>query len=142
LRPGAGWRPFRGWRRIRPLLVTAILAALLYTDLIFYLPVRMQSMYGLYGISRSRLLPFQTAQAQEVTPALVIVHPAKWTEYGALLDLETPFLDTPFIFVINVGEKTNAALADEFPNRTLIHYYPKEPYVFYQVDGTPKSSTP
>jgi hypothetical protein len=140
LRDGAGWRPFRGWRRARPLLLAACLALLLYTDLIFYLPVRMHSMYGLYGITRSRLLPFQTAQAQEVTPALVIVHPGKWTEYGALLDLETPFLDTPFIFVINVGEKTNAALAEEFPQRTLIHYYPKQPYVFYRVEADTSGS--
>jgi hypothetical protein len=133
LKEDGNWRPFNGWWRVRPLLLTAVLALLFSTNLLFYLPARLHSMYGLYGITRSRLLPFQTPQAQQVTPALVIVHPQKWTEYGALLELETPFLNTPFIFTINVGEKTSAALAQEFPRRNIIHYYPNRPYVFYEV---------
>jgi hypothetical protein len=126
-------QPGHGWQKIRPLLMTAFIALLLSVNLLFYLPIRLHTMDGLYGINRSRLLPFQTPQAQQVTPALVVVHPDKWTEYGALLELETPFLDTPFIFVIDVGEKTVAALEAEFPARNLIHYYPAEPYVFYRV---------
>lgn len=88
-------------------------------------------MHGLYGISRARLDPFLTSQAQEVTPALVIVHADKWTEYGALLELQDPFLDTPFLFVISRGQRPDSELAKVFSDRTIIHYYPDEPGILY-----------
>ncbi|MDD2694638.1 MAG: hypothetical protein PHD58_01795 [Anaerolineales bacterium] len=132
-RAGDAWRSFSGWRRLRPLGVAALLALLVSANLLFYLPLRLGGMHGLYGVTRARLAPFQTEQAARLAPALVIVHPGKWTEYGSLLELQTPFLDTPFIFVYSRGAKENAALADEFPWRTIIHYYPNEPYTFYLV---------
>jgi hypothetical protein len=88
-------------------------------------------MHGLYGISRLRLEPFLTAEAQALAPALVIVHPDHWTEYGALLELQDPFLDTPFIFVYARGPGADRILADQFPERKIIHYYPDEPDQFY-----------
>jgi hypothetical protein len=87
-------------------------------------------MHGLYGVRRSRLRPFQTIQAQALTPALVIVHPGHWTEYGTLLELQTPFLDTPFIFVISRGTENDAAVVASFPQRAAYDYYPDEPYKF------------
>jgi hypothetical protein len=129
--PAEPWRGFAGWRRIRPLLVTAILMLLVSANLFFYLPMRVGGMVGLYRISRSRLEPFLTPEAQKVTPALVVVHADKWTEYGALLELQDPFLNTPFIFVISRGSRPDRAVAAEFPQRTTIYYYPDEPYIFY-----------
>jgi len=85
-------------------------------------------MVGLYGVTRDRLKPFYTEQAQALTPALVIVYPNKWTEYGALLELQDPFLNTPFIFVINRGEKENIAVAKAFPERQAFLYFTKQPY--------------
>ena len=103
VRPEDTWRRYEGWSRARPLLVTGALALLVSMNLLFYTPLRVGGMHGLYGISRLRLEPFLTAEAQELTPALVIVHPDHWTEYGALLELQDPFLDTPFIFVYARG---------------------------------------
>lgn len=129
--PDESWRKYAGWWRARPLLVTALLALLVSTNLLFYTPVRVGGMHGLYGVNRSRLYPFLTPQAQEITPALVIVYPDRWTEYGALLQLQDPFLNTPFLFVISRGIGPDSALANDYSERTVIHYYTDEPYIFY-----------
>jgi hypothetical protein len=131
VRPGEPWREYQGWQRVRPLIVTAVLALLVCMNLIFYTPLRVGGMHGLYGISRARLEPFLTQEAQSLTPALVIVDPAHWTEYGALLELQDPFLNTPFIFAFARGPGADAALAADFPERIIIYYYPDEPFEFY-----------
>lgn len=129
--PGQDWIRYEGRKRLRPLLVTAALALLVSMNLLFYAPMRVGGMHGLYGMNRARLEPFLNADAQAFTPALVIVHPGIWTEYGALLELQDPFLDTPFVFVFSRGKAADAALASDFPNRTIIHYYPDEPDKYY-----------
>ena len=134
IRQGEPWPNHSGRRRLRPLLVTALLALLLSANLLFYTPLRLESMHGLYGISRARLQPFVAAQAQGLTPALVVVHPDVWTEYGSLLELTDPFLDTPFLLVISVGPSTDAAVAADYVTlRNIYHYYPKKPWVFYAM---------
>jgi hypothetical protein len=130
-RPGQEWRSYSGWRKAQPLLMTAILAVLVTVTLGFFAPRRVGNMHGLYEVTRARLEPFQTPEAQELTPALVIVHPDTWSEYGALLELEDPDLDTPFIFAYTRGSTGDAALAKEFPQRTVIHYYTNKPNSFY-----------
>ena len=67
-----------------------------------------------------------------MTPALVIVHPKYWTEYGSLLELTDPFLDTPFLITISVGAQADAALAADYPERRIYHYYPDKPWVFFK----------
>lgn len=133
LQVGARWRLYTGWMRARPLAVTAILALLLSANLLFYTPLRLGGMHGLHGMQRADLQPFLTAEAQDLTPALVIVHPEIWMDYGVLLELADPFLDTPFIFTISRGSETDAALGASFPARNVLHYYPDEPYVFYTL---------
>lgn len=130
-RPGQVTHKFDGWQRLRPLGVSALLLCLICVNLIFFTPPRLQSMQGLYGVTRARLEPFQTPDFQNLTPALVIVYPGHWTEYGTLLELQDPWLDTPFIFVISRSREIDAALAASFPERRTIHYYPSEPYQFY-----------
>jgi len=88
-------------------------------------------MRGLYGMERSDLDPFLTQKAQELAPALIVVHPPNWMEYGVLLELQDPFLDTPFIFVFNRGPIADRKLARDFPERAIYHYYPEEPGNFY-----------
>lgn len=135
----AGWpirpqEPFRrevGKRMIRPLTVTAVVATLVFLNVYFYLPMRVGGMHGLYEISRARIEPFLTPQAQELTPALIIVHPRRWMHYGALLELSDPFLDTPFLFVISRGPERDALVSRAFPGRSVYHYYPDEPYTFF-----------
>ncbi len=134
IRPGEAWPNFTGGRRYRPLAVTALITLLFSANLIFYTPMRLKSMYGLYTISRTRLEPFNTAQAQALAPALLIVHPQIWMEYGALLELTNPFLDTPFLFVISIGRGADAAVAADYAlERNIYNYYPEDPYVFREV---------
>jgi hypothetical protein len=130
-RPDMPWIAYHGWRRVRPLAMTAILALLLSANLLFYTPLRVGGMYGLYTISRDRMDPFLTEEAQALTPALVIVHPDRWMEYGSLLELQNPSLDTPFIFVMSRGRTPDQLLSSDYPDRRIIHYYPDEPGVFY-----------
>lgn len=129
--PDEGWRSYQGLKKIRPLLMTAFLALLVSGNLLFYTPIRLNTMHGLYGIERADLAPFLSPQAQELTPALVIVHSKKWMSYGALLELEDPSLDTPFIFAYSRGPLGDTQLADDFPQRSTYHYYPEEPYRLY-----------
>lgn len=125
---------YTGWRKIRPLGVFALVCLLIAQSLIFYTPARLGMLRGLYGVQASHLQPFKTPSAQALTPALIIVHTsAGWIEYGTLLELSTPFLDTPFIFAYSRGPEVDSALADFFPERNIFHYYPaKEPYIFYK----------
>jgi hypothetical protein len=85
-----------------------------------------------FGLEGSDLRPFLNEQAQELTPALVVVHPKNWMEYGVLLDLQTPDLDSPFIFIFSGSRESDEALRDDFPERDFYHYYPSEPFVFYK----------
>jgi len=99
---------------------------------VLYLPIRLGSMYALYDISRSDQEPFKTTAAQSLTPALVIVHTSRWMEYGALLDLENPELTSPYIFAWSVNSPADATLASDFPERTVYHYYPGQPFKLYK----------
>jgi hypothetical protein len=119
---GIFWLAEQG--RIVNWITWALLIVLIGYNLIFYLPGRLAEMRGLFGVRRELLAPFQTPQAQQLTPALVIVHPRQeWREYGALTELEDPWLTTPFIFAYSRGEDIDAALAKDFPGRKIIHYY-------------------
>jgi len=126
--PSTAYVPHHGWQKARRLLATAGLALAVAANLLFYTPLRLGGLFGLYGVTASRLRPFLTDQAQALTPALVIVHPDHWTEYGALLELSSPFLDSPFVIVRSIGPNTDQALADTFQDRNILHYYPKDPY--------------
>lgn len=129
--PGEAWHRYTGWKMVRPLAVTAILGLLLAANLIFYTPMRLNMMRGLYTMERSDLAPFLTEQVQELAPALIVVHPRRWMDYGVLLDLQDPFLDSPLLFVYDRSPKANQNLAKAFPDRNLYYYYPEEPYKFY-----------
>jgi len=131
-RPGAPWPQHIGLQRVRSLVVTGLVTLLVCFNLLVYTPLRVGGMYGLYGVRRANLEPFLSAEAQRYAPALVIVHPQKkWIEYGTLIELENPFLDTPFIFIISRGPKIDADVAAHFPERGVYHYYADEPYKLY-----------
>jgi len=134
LLPGDAPNPFNNWRKLRLFTTMTALVFLVSANLLFYMPQRLNSMRGLYGVNRERLKPFQTEQVQALTPALVIVYPDKWTEYGALLELQDAFLYTPIIFVMNRGEKQNAAVAKAFPDRKAYLYFPGHPYKLVEYE--------
>jgi hypothetical protein len=137
--PGIPFPNYTNWRKVQPLAMTFIVSLLICANLIFYLPRRLSMLSGLYGMQRSHLEPFLTPQAQELTPALIVVHTKNaWSEYGTLLELESPFLDTPFIFIYSRGPEVDNLMASYFPERHVYHYYPVDaPYSFY---STPQPS--
>lgn len=122
----------RWLQQARYVLLYTIVGVLIAGNVIFFLPIRLGSMQGLYGMRASQLAPFQTQEAQALAPALVIVHPQNyWLEYGVLLELSSPMLDSPFIFTYTRGSEGNQQLIDAFPERTVIDYFPAEPNTFY-----------
>jgi hypothetical protein len=137
----AGWPTSRltsyvryfDWRKLRPLLVTFVLGVLVGINLLFYVPIRLSAMVGLYGITHTDQAPFLTPTTQAIAPALVLVHADRWMKYGALLDLENPELTSPFIFAW-VGTATNDQdLGNDFPGRMVYHYYPGLPFQLYKL---------
>ncbi len=135
--PSQAWQSYSGWHKARPLLITVLLSLLILVNLMFYLPWRLNGMVDLYGVNAQRLHPFQTPAAQALTPALVIVHPKNWTEYGALLELSSPFLDSPWIFVRSLNKEMDQQVANAFPQRTIVEYYPSDPYSFKIIQRAP-----
>jgi hypothetical protein len=115
---------YSGWRKLRLLLVTFVIGVLVGINLFLYMPNRLSGIEGLYNINRSDQAPFLTPAAQSLTPALVIVYTPRWMEYGALLELENPELTSPFIFAWSNDLSADPSLANDFPNRTVYHYYP------------------
>jgi 4-amino-4-deoxy-L-arabinose transferase-like glycosyltransferase len=121
----------------RNILVPALLILLVYYNLFNFLPDRLWEMHGLYTISRADLQPFQTQEAQALTPALIVVHSEKWMSYGSLIELEDPRLTTPFIFAWSRGPDADQALVADFPERNIYHYYVDEPGAFYTAPKPP-----
>ena len=122
-----------GFLRYRAPLVVSLVGVLIFCNLYFYMPPRLKALSGLYGIERSDLDPFLSDEAQELTPALVIVHSEKWMPYGSLLELESPDLESPFIFAWSGRPHDYQELATEYQDqRTIIHYFPNtEPGILY-----------
>jgi 4-amino-4-deoxy-L-arabinose transferase-like glycosyltransferase len=123
---------FHGLLRLRPWIVAGVLAVFVGYNLFGYLPDRLQGMVNLYEIGRYRQQPFLSAEAEAMTPALIIVDAERWMPYGALLDLQDPHLTSPFIFAYHIGPVTDAALAASYPDRNVYYYYADdEPWIFY-----------
>ena len=122
----------KGWRKLRPLLVLLVLGILVGINLTQYTPVRLDGMRGLYNIELADQIPFKSGDAQTLTPALVFVHTKRWMEYGALLDLQDPQYTTPFIFAWSISPSVDASVANDFPDRTVYHYYPRRSFQLYK----------
>ncbi len=121
------------WQKVRLVVLAALVISLVSYNLTTYLPGRFKQLFGLYGIHATQLAPFQTSAARPLTPALVLVHAEKtWTQYAGLLELEDPWLTSPFIFAWSDNSTTSdARLARLYPNRKTIYYYPDQPDQFY-----------
>jgi hypothetical protein len=125
--PGNPWRIRGGWDRVQSVFIICCTTLLIFGNLYFYLPDRIEELRGLYGIERSDLAVFTSSEAEELTPALVIVHSELWMPYGSLLELESPTLDSPFIFAWSIGPRTDQALAEKYTEtRSVYHYYPEQ----------------
>ena len=53
------------------MLVGGLVVLLVSLNLVYYTPLRLETMYGLYGMKRSNIEPFLSPQAQAFTPALI-----------------------------------------------------------------------
>ncbi len=117
----------------RSAVVVGLVGFLVAANALWYLPRRLEMMHGLYGITRERLAPFLTPEAQALTPAVVLVETDHWMAYGALLSLEDPWLTTPFIFAWSRGPSADARVRAAFPERRAIRYNPDYPYRFVLI---------
>jgi 4-amino-4-deoxy-L-arabinose transferase-like glycosyltransferase len=133
----AGWMPGqeisspRQARFRQGLAVTGLLLLILGGTLI-YTPTRLYEIQYRYNFSEADLEPFSTPEAQEMTPALIILHASQWRDYGVYLHLQDPYLTSPFIFAwASSNDDPSDALTPHFPDRTIYHYYPDQPGEFY-----------
>lgn len=131
-------RPLLG--RLRPLVVAALASLLIFANLYFYAPARLGGLAGLYGIEREDLAIFETREVEAYQPALVIVDAEYWMPYGSTLVLESPALDSPYIFAWSIGPNTDRKLAAYYQGeRNILYYYPDQDpgkLYTYPLDGS------
>lgn len=114
-------------RKLRPLGMMLIVSLLVFGNIYFYLPARLGSLQGLYGIERDDLRVFEVPEVKEYQPALVIVDAQDWMPYGSTLALESPALDSPYIFAWSIGPKTDLKLKEYYQEeRNILYYYPDQ----------------
>lgn len=117
--------PWNGRQLVRFVLVSSTVAVLIISNILYYLPLRLNGMVGLYGVSRACYAPFESARAQAAIPALVFVRvEGKWIDYGCMIDMSSPFYDSDFVLVISRNDVINAQIAAEHPGRTVLYYDP------------------
>ena len=113
------------WNRPWFSLFALGISFLMIYNLAFYMPARFQQMAGLYGVSRQCYRPFESPAARRLTPALVAVPvERKWIEYGCMLDMSSPFMDSDYVFIVSMGFAMDIEVADSLPGRRLLYYYP------------------
>jgi len=114
-------------------LTIGVLTLLIAGNLRLSLPQRLSSMTHLYSVSRQQLTPFSLSEIQALAPALVVVvQQQQWREYGTLLELSNPYLDTPFIFNYYRDLESTQAVIDAYPQRAVYYYYADEPNKLYE----------
>ena len=121
----------RRWPKPRAVLMLLLLGLLVGANLVYYVPLRLQTMQGLYGIERATIAPFQNPAGFELTPAVVIVSAKVWQDYGTFIEVEDPYLTSPYIFTFGNKPGLRALLTFEFPERTIYYYYPDQPSKLY-----------
>lgn len=114
--------------RLRRTVAATFFLFLLGLNFLIYLPIRFDSLRGLYGIERERMRPLQEA---DLGNALVIVQADQWMEYGAVLTLTQPFTESELLLAwTNIPERINQ-LVQAFQDREIYYYYPDEPNRLY-----------
>jgi 4-amino-4-deoxy-L-arabinose transferase-like glycosyltransferase len=107
-----------------------VLLLLVGFNLTIYMPMRLSGLRGIYGANRGVVDALVTPTTLAQTPALIIVESKKnWRPYACLLELSDPFLDTPYIFAVSLGESFDTSLAAKFPDRETYYYDPAHPGV-------------
>lgn len=136
--------PLQNGRIFHRLATVFLLLGLIAYNLSFALPSRLEGMKGLYGIRRAYIdaLSDPGISPPLQTPALIFIpiHET-WTEYGTFLDLEDPWLTSPWIFSVARGsadQKVKAA----FPERFVYYCEVEKQIVRCRLDRPPLSREP
>jgi hypothetical protein len=115
-------------------IVGALILILVSFNILYYLPPRLAMMNQLNEISKSHLIPFDTA---DLDRAVVFVHvQRRWTDYGTLLMLTAPFAESDLVLVYSRGQYANGRLAAGYSGWDILHYYPDTPATFYREPRT------
>lgn len=111
-------------RLARPagLLVWAALGLALAHNLLVVLPAEVESHRAEYDMTRAGLAAVEAARLDRALVFVVERH--GWTDYGAVGWTNSPWLDGPVIFAIDLGPDQNARVAALFPDRAV-----------YRLDG-------
>jgi hypothetical protein len=121
---GFGW--LGGWLagagtggRARRLLSLAALALLFLANAIFYLPLRVGGMKGLYQIDRESSVRFVV---DDPARSLIIVKAPRWFQYARYLYQVEPFTDSPLLIAWSRGPVADRALMRSYGNREIYYY--------------------
>jgi 4-amino-4-deoxy-L-arabinose transferase-like glycosyltransferase len=94
----------------------AALAVLVVFDLLVYLPHRLHTYRGLYGITTE---PRDVMDSAGLQRALVIVREKRgWWDYAVLFSLNEPTLDGNVVYASDCGA-SNAELVEHYPGRAV-----------------------
>lgn len=98
----------------------ALLAGLVATNLLFYLPGRLARQVGLYEITRAPLdLLVEIAESNDV---LVLVRGGRWHEYAAFFSANTPWYDGPIVAAHDVNLTRSIGVIAMYPDREVWFY--------------------
>lgn len=122
-----------GQRRWTRLAVTGLLAGLMTVNMVLYLPARLTSLHGLYGIDRAELEPLLNV---DLDRTLIFVEPGHWTGYANLLPLAPPFADSRTFVAWSRGPAADQRVKLLFEGHRVYRYDPATPGVLYlQAEG-------
>ena len=126
----------RRYKSIKGLIGRSVTLILIFGlvgyNLLSFLPHRLNGLHHRYSINYSQIEAFQSQQAKALTPAIVLVEMnSSWKDYEMLLDLQNPWLTSPFIFALSQGRLIDEELAAFYADRTIIYYYTDQPDKLY-----------
>jgi hypothetical protein len=126
-------RRYKATRHLIRCFATLILiSGLVGYNSLSFLPHRLNNLHNRYRINYSQIEAFQSQQAKALTPAIVLVQMnSSWKDYEMLLDLQNPWLTSPFIFALSQGKLIDEELAAFYADRNIIYYYTDQPDKFF-----------
>jgi 4-amino-4-deoxy-L-arabinose transferase-like glycosyltransferase len=125
--------------RARRLATLGVVCLLVAGNLIFYWPMRLGSLRGLYGISRAELAPVEEAR---IGRGLIFVHADRWMPYGNLLTLEPPFSKSDLRIAWSNGDDADRGVAASYPGWPTFDYWPGPPPRLTSADERLGSASP
>jgi len=99
--------------------VYVLVAGLVALNTLTYLRGRVGDWHNLYNINRQ---PIEAVQAERQTDhVLILVHGNRWIQYGALMSLNSPWLDGPFVVAHYANPAVIPSIVSLFPDREVLY---------------------